>query len=125
MKYLIDTDVLIWILRGNEDVIKALSSKVGKAKPFISAISVAEVFNHVLPHEANSTEEFLKSHYVLGVDYKIAKTAGIYFEDYGGGKNPVWLLDCLIASSAKVHSLAVLTYNLDHFPMKDIKVDKP
>jgi len=125
MKYLLDTDVLIWILRGNNKIINFIEKKLKKSKPAISLLSAAEIFKNIYPKEVKPTEKFLKAHILLSINYQIAKTAGLYWKEYIKKRKKLGILDCLIAATAKCNNLKVITCNVKHFPMKDIKVINP
>jgi predicted nucleic acid-binding protein len=51
MKYLLDTDVLIWILRGEKQIVESVLEITKVKKQAISLISVAEIFKNVFPKE--------------------------------------------------------------------------
>ncbi|MBU1084831.1 MAG: type II toxin-antitoxin system VapC family toxin [Candidatus Beckwithbacteria bacterium] len=125
MKYLLDTDVLIWILRGNEKVVKRVKKLVKNKRQAVSVISVAEIYKNLFPSEIEKTSELFEASLVLEVDYKVAKLAGLYWRDYHKKYRGLSLADCLIASSAKVNNLKVMSGNVKHFPMLKGKVVNP
>lgn len=123
--YLLDTDVLIWILRGKKEIIEKVSSLKNKSSLSISVISIAEIFKNIFPSELTQTEDFLSQHIQLEVDAKIAKIAGLYWQQYAKKIKNISLTDCLIAGTANVNEAILLTLNTKHFPMKDIKILHP
>jgi len=125
MKYILDTDILVWILRGNKEFIKAIIKITKGKKQAISLISVAEIFKNIFPSEIKPTEKFLKAHHQLSLNYEVSKKAGLYWKEYIKTKRKISLLDCFIAATAKLNNLKVITCNTKHFPMKDIKVINP
>ena len=123
--YLLDTYVLIWILRGRDEIIDKISQLKEKSPVCISVISIAEIYQNIFPSELTTTEEFLNLHNIFEVDAKIAKIAGLYFQQYSKQLQNLSLADCLIAATANAHDLSLVTLNIKHFPMKDIKLLNP
>lgn len=120
--YLLDSDILIWMLRKNTKIIDKISILKQKSPMEISVISVSEIYRNIFPSEITETEEFLNKHIILVVDAKIAKMAGLYWKDYHRNLLNLSLTDCLIAATANIHDLTLVSLNKKHFPMKDIKL---
>lgn len=123
--YLLDTDVLIWILRGNEQVIETISTLKDKSPLAISVISTAEIYKNIFPSELTATEDYLNQHIIFEVDQKIAKAAGLYWQQYAKKLTNLSLTDCMIAGTANINDLILVSLNAKHFPMKDIQVLDP
>jgi predicted nucleic acid-binding protein len=123
--YLLDTDVLIWVLRGKKDIVDKVSELKNKSPLGISVISTAEIYKNIFPSELTVTEDFLEQHIIFDVDQKIAKTAGLYWQQYVKQLKNLSLTDCLIAGTANVNSLILVSLNTKHFPMKDIQLLNP
>lgn len=123
--YLLDTDVLIWVLRGKKEIVEKVSRLKDEAALGISVISIAEIYKNIFPSELTITEEYLLQHIVFEVDQKIARLAGLYWQQYIKQVKTLSLMDCLIAATANVYSLTLTTLNTKHFPMKDIQLLNP
>ena len=123
--YLLDTDVLIWILRGREDIVEKVSELKETSNLCISVISVAEIYKNIFPSELTTTEDFLDQHIIFDTDQKIAKIAGLYWQQYNKQFKTLSLADCLIAATANENNLTLVSLNIKHFPMNDIKVLNP
>jgi len=123
--YLLDTDVLIWVLRGREDITRKVLTFSKKAPLALSVITIAEIYKNIFPSEMTTVEDYLADHIIIDVDIKIAKTAGFYWQEYSKKLKNLSLTDCLIAATANVDSFTLVTLNAKHFPMKDIKVLDP
>ncbi len=120
--YLLDTDVFIWILRGREDIIQKVLTLKDKSPICLSVITIAEVYQNIFPSELLTTEEHIENHVLFDVDQKIAKVAGHYWHQYSKQLKNLSLTDCLIAATANVHNVTLISLNTRHFPMKDIQV---
>lgn len=123
--YLFDTDILIWVLRGNEQIVEKVSQMKDRQPVAISVISIAEIYKNIFPSEIINTELFLDSHLQLPIDADIAKQAGFYWQEYSKQYKNFSLTDCFIAASAKTHQATLVTMNAKHFPMTDISVLDP
>src|SRR3989337_1131157 len=123
--FLLDTDVLIWVLRGKKEIIEKVSALKNEAPLSISVISTAEIYKNIFPTELATTEDYLDQHVIFDVDQKIAKIAGLYWQQYIKRLKNLSLTDCLIAATANVNNLTLVSLNTKHFPMKDIKILNP
>jgi len=123
--FLLDTDILIWILRSKTEIIEKISALKEKSPLYISVISIAEIYKNIYPSELSNTELLLGQHIVFNVDQQVAKIAGLYWQEYIKKVKLLSLSDCLIAATANIHDVTLITLNVKHFPMRDIKVIKP
>lgn len=123
--YLIDTDVLIWVLRGRSEIIEKVSQLKEKQALGISVISIAEIYKNIFPSELTTTEDYLNQHIQLDVNSKISKIAGLYWQQYAKNLKGLSLTDCLIAATANFNNCTLVSLNTKHFPMKDIMVINP
>lgn len=123
--YLIDTDVLVWVLRGNK-IYQDLLQKLKDEDPLsISVITIAEIYKNIYPSEMVKTEKVLHEFMTLEVNAAIAKQAGLYWQQFVKKLKNLSLTDCLIAATASVNNITLVSLNSKHFPMKDIKVINP
>lgn len=123
--YILDTDVLIWILRGKTDIIEKISSLKENNEIAISVISIAEIYKNIFPSELRSTEDFINQHVFINVNESIAKDAGLYWQQYSKKFEKFSLTDCLIAACAKSQGAKLISYNIKHYPMTDIEIISP
>lgn len=119
--YLIDTDIIIWILRGNKKYEEFLQNLKDKDSLSVSTVTIAEIYKNIFPSEIVKTENVLNELETWDVTPPVAKQAGLYWQEYIKRLKNLSLTDCLIAATANVHNLILVTLNTKHFPMKDIK----
>lgn len=122
---ILDTDVVIWILRGQRPMVAAVDRLAAKQTIGISTITVAEIYKNVFPIEMPTVEDFISHQELFSVSLDIAKTAGLYWNQYHRRLKNLSLTDCLIAATAKIHQATLASMNTKHFPMDDIKLLNP
>lgn len=123
--YLIDTDILIWVLRGNKKYEDLLQNLKYKDSLSISTVTIAEIYKNIYPSEIMKTESVLAEFQTWDVTTSIAKQAGLYWQQYSKRLKNLSLTDCLIAGTANVNNLTLVSLNAKHFPMKDIQTLNP
>ncbi len=112
---LLDTCILIDVLRGRDAAVEFVSGL--KATPAISAITATELIAGARgAREVAVIDRILSSYQVAEIDLDIARLAGAYVRDYGPS-HAVDPIDALIAATASVNELDLVTLNLKHFPM--------
>ena len=123
--HLIDTDIIIWVLRNNQKYIKLLKNLSKKGALYISTITIAEVYKNIYPTEHIDTEDVLNKFESIDVTPLIAKQGGFYWQQFHKKLQNLSLADCLIAGTANVNDLTLVSLNIKHFPMKDIQTLNP
>lgn len=123
--YLIDTDIIIWILRGNKKYEDLLQNLKYKDSLSISTVTIAEIYKNIYPSEMVKTENVLHELETWDVTTPVAKQAGLYWQQYVKKLKNLSLTDCLIAGTAHVNNLVLVSLNAKHFPMKDIQILDP
>jgi len=114
----IDTDVLIWILRGDKEIEKVFRNVITETEGyiFITPVQIAEIYAGMRPKEEAKVENFLDVLNVIGIDKNIGKLAGTFMNEYGKSHN-VTMADALIAASTRKHVFKLWTLNRKHYPM--------
>ncbi len=117
---LVDTDVLIDFLRGNEKaviLIDKISSQI-----ILSPIVVAELYAGVKGEDELSVlDNFISFFRIVPIDSEIAKAGGLYKRDFAKSHG-IGLADALLAATADKENAEILTLNIKHYPMmKDLK----
>jgi len=111
---IIDTDVLIWYLRGNRNAQKAVNAYV----PFkISVINYMELLRGLRDkNEYSILQKYLKSRQIeiLQISESISSRAMFYVEDYCLSHS-MELGDAIIAATALEYREVLLTANEKHY----------
>ncbi len=119
-KVVLDTDVLIDLLRGRESARTFLQELSSQSVPCSSVISVAEIYAGMRSEEYVLTANLLDGLIILPVTREIAEMAG-YFKRRAKSRK-LELADCLIAATAFIEGASVATGNAKDYPMQEITV---
>jgi predicted nucleic acid-binding protein len=116
----VDTDVLIWILRGQANYKRKFENVVqnSQGNVYITPIQVAEIMAGVRQSERKKVETFLESLSIIPIDRDIGKMAGDFIQQYGKS-HQVTLADACIAAATRTNSFRLWTINKKHYPMMD------
>lgn len=112
---LLDTSIVIDMLRGRDSAIGFVSSLPDR--PSLSVITATEIIAGCRnAQERRQIDRLLRTYAIYDIDLTIASMAGDYVRQYGPshGVDPV---DALIAATAKAAGIPLATLNLKHFPM--------
>ena len=115
-KFLLDTDVIIWHLRGRREVMRVLTELQAFGVPSCSVLSILKVQVGVKKGEEAKTDLFLGSLAVFDVTKKIADQAAISVREQKAKGVTIDLPDAIIAATCMVHRLTLVTYNKKHYP---------
>lgn len=117
---LIDTDILIDVLRGKQDAVNFMKTL---ANASTSAITVAELYVGVRDNEKKDVKALLDGMTILSLTHDIAMKGGLYCRDYKDNHG-TGFADGLIAAMAEHYDLTLITRNTRHFPMLK-KIHRP
>lgn len=115
---LIDTDVIIWILRGRGDIKEKMEGFIRdiEAKLFISPIQISEVFAGLKDKEKIEAALFLEALPCVAINDQIGRLSGEYLNRYKKSHG-ITLGDALMAACSKICDLKLWTLNKKHYPM--------
>jgi predicted nucleic acid-binding protein len=123
MTVLLDTSVVVDILNrcgGRSELFRQL---LEEGHTFACcAITIAEVYAGMRPHEKSATEELLGGLEYFETPRKVAERAGRLKAVWARKGHTLGLPDALIAGVALENSLALATDNRKHFPMPELKL---
>lgn len=116
MILLLDTTVLIDVLRGQENR-RALLAKLIEAGHALAtaAINIGEVYAGVRPGEEMLTEALLSNLECFPLTAKIARRAGSLKSEWARKGKTLTLADMIVAATAMEHSSVVMTDNRKDF----------
>ncbi|HBB66501.1 MAG: hypothetical protein A2X28_07565 [Elusimicrobia bacterium GWA2_56_46] len=121
---LLDSDVIIEILRGNEEVAGEVISlcESGRAALY-TPVSKAEIYHGIREGESGKAEALFSACRSVPITDEIGEKAGRYLRQFHKSHG-VDIADALIAAAARINGAELFTFNHKHYPMKDIKLHK-
>jgi len=122
-RFLVDTDILIDVLRGREWAKDYLHEKVEEATLYCSVITVAEVYAGMRENERDRTITLIEGFFILPVTLKVAEEAARFKRE--AKSHSLELDDCMIAATAHTEKAVLATKNRKHYPMKEVQIESP
>jgi len=118
MTVVVDTSVLIQVLRGDDRAQSLLESAIGSGdRVTASVLSRVEVLAGMRPDEAYATERLFESLEWIDVDIDLAQRAGELANSYMRSHPGIDPVDYVIAATTERLDATLWTHNLKHFPM--------
>jgi predicted nucleic acid-binding protein len=121
-RFALDSDVLIWHLRGKPRVVEHVTALARKGALLVSAIARAEVLAGMRAGEEGSTLLLLDNLETAPVTAAIADRAADAMRDLRSRGVTVHLADALIAATAVEHDAELHTCNPRHYPHYDLDI---
>jgi predicted nucleic acid-binding protein len=123
MKYLLDTDTLIDFLQDRGSTRNRVTAFIEADDDVaLCAITVAEVFSGLSDKNRTQWGDWLLSLPYWQIDLQPAMQAGIDRKEASEAGRTLSVTDSLLASLARQHDATLLTSNIKHYPMKDVRV---
>ena len=119
--FLLDSDVIIWHLRGRKEVTEMLRDLQRFGLPACSALTFLAVQLGVRKGEEEKTDRFLGSLRVFDVNTEIANKAAKLIREYKAKGITLDLPDAIIAGTCMLNDLILVTYNTKHYPISGLK----
>ena len=120
--FLLDSDVVIWHLRGKPSVVDLVMDLAGRGRLLVSAVTRAEVLVGLREEERPATLRFLDACATMPVDQTVADRAAALIRAGRSRGVTVHLPDALIGATAAVHAAPLFTCNTRHYSSYDIDV---
>jgi len=123
MRAFIDSDVLIWHLRGEKkarNFLRRLRDR-GEYELWTGAMQRAEVVFFMREHEEEMTMEFLSQFRTEPVDQALVDEAGALFRQWNPSHG-IDVNDAFLAASAKRTGGKIFSLNKKHYPMPDVLI---
>lgn len=122
---LLDSDVVIEILRGRSRIVDAaIDLERTRTPTYCTAISWAEIYAGIRAGEEPLTEAFFLARGELVLDAVCGRHAGAYLARYARSHG-LEIADALVAAAAVTSGLRLWTLNRRHYPMPDLEFYDP
>lgn len=118
MTTFVDSDLLIWFLRGLPEARLAIREAHRQDSRLLSITPVrAEILRGMRPGEETLTFNLLGLVEWISVDVGLADRAGELGRTYRQAHQGIEIVDLLLAAAAERYAARLLTRNVRHFPM--------
>jgi predicted nucleic acid-binding protein len=122
MTLLLDTTVLVDVLRGRTHALTMLSEAARSGHTFATSVmNVAEVYAGIKPNEGSMAREFLDQLTKHDITPSIAEHGGRLVNMWARQGRTLTVVDTIVAATALEHNLALVTANRKDFPMPELK----
>jgi hypothetical protein len=119
---IVDTDVLVWVLRGNEKAARAVDDADARG---VSVVTYMELLQGARGKvEVRKIKAYLAElHFrLLPLTENIGHRASIYMEEYGPSTG-MSMADALLAATVVENAETLLTANQKHYkPVKELRI---
>jgi hypothetical protein len=121
MSVLLDSDVVIEILRSRDQAILSQWQSLASTSEVIlfSPITAAEVWGGARSNEQGATSRFFSHIACVPADYVIGQLAGGFLRQFSKSHG-LKIADALIAATAVQQKAALWTRNRKHYPMPEL-----
>lgn len=121
--YLLDTSVIIDVLNGKRNRDALLKGLLSQGDLLACcAVNISEIYAGMRPKEETKTEAFLQSLEYYDITWDVARLAGLLKRDYSKKGQTLSLPDTIIAAVALEYNLMLITDNIKHYPMPQLKL---
>lgn len=126
MKAYIDSDILIWHLRGQRKALCFFQEldRANEYELWIGAMQRAEVMFFIRPAEGEDTRLFLTRFKTAPLDEGLVDAAAALYRNWHKSHD-VDINDAFLAATARHTGGVIFSLNIKHYPMPDIVVKKP
>lgn len=111
-----DTDVLIWLERGNEKAADTIDSSNDRAISIITYMELLQLAPSKKIQQITRSLFIQKDFKIIPLHQNIGHRAAIYIEEYSS-KNGIEVTDAIIAATAVENNAELITGNKKHFSM--------
>ena len=126
-KYLLDSTVLIYYLRGRTGVVALVASLAEDGHELgVCAVNVAELYSRLERRDSPRAEALVHNLVYYSISWADAKQAGRYRYEFAHQGKTLTVADTLIAAVAVAQGCTLVTANRKDYPMREIKLlDQP
>jgi predicted nucleic acid-binding protein len=118
---LVDSDILIEVTRGRDQVILSRWEELSQSEDVIlySPLTAVELWTGARPREHEALDQLFRALLCAPIDSQTGRQAGEYMRQYRKSHG-VELGDALIAATAILNQADLWTRNRKHYPMKEL-----
>jgi predicted nucleic acid-binding protein len=117
MTAIIDTNVVIDVLRGNRDAVDVLRALISADDVAVSELTYLELLAGALQREQRALDQLMEAFVRLPVTDKVMERAGQLARRHAAAHRGIDAVDYVIAATAIEHDGQLVTRNVKDFPM--------
>ncbi len=117
MTAIIDTNVVIDVLRGNRDAVDVLRALISADDVAVSELTYLELLAGALQREQRALDQLMEAFVRLPVTDKVMERAGQLARRHAASHRGVDAIDYVIAATVIEHDGQLVTRNVKDFPM--------
>jgi hypothetical protein len=121
--YLLDTSVLVDLLRGRPVAERVTALLAANDVPYVCAVNADEVMRGVRPEEAGRAAEAFLHFRVVPLGVNEGALAGTWRREFARRGVTLHQTDCLVAAAAVAAHAVLATGNPKNFPMEGLTVE--
>lgn len=123
---IIDTNVLIDFTKGDKKISSLLECYFTNQQIAYSVLTKYEFGINARSNELKIVSKLFDNFWVgLPIDSTTISVAVAYHKEFCKSHSNIDAFDYLIAATAKINKAILITNNIKHFPMRDVKKQKP
>lgn len=123
MSVLLDTTILIDVLRGRPDALKRLGALRRRADvPFTTPINVEEIYRGLRDGERTAASRLFDGLRIIRIGRPEGIRAGDWRRWHAAAGVTLSQADCLVAAAAVSAGVPLATGNPRHFPMQELEI---
>ena len=122
-RYLLDTDAVADFLNGFTTTVQLVNDLYSRGDVLCTcSVVIAEIYSGLRHRDRPRGDELFESMTTLATTPSASRQAGIWRYDFARRGQQLSMADCLIAAIAHEHGATLLTGNVNHFPMEEIRL---
>ncbi len=116
-RFIIDTDVCIDFLKGQEFAISIIKNLIINSNAYLSILTYYELLKGAYSKKQEKIiNDFIEGFEIINIDNNIVKIGAKFYQEYRKKGTTLSTVDCLIMATAKKHNLKIITRNVKHYP---------
>jgi len=122
-RLLLDSTVLIDLLRGRRAVARVLAERRSGDVPYTSAVNVEEIVRGMRPSESAKVGLLFDGLRIVPIGREVAEQAGRWRREHAASGVTLSQADCLVAAAARSVHATLATANVKDFPMPEVRIE--
>ncbi len=120
-KFIVDTDICIDFLKGQEFAISLLKDLLINENAYLSILTYYELLKGAFSKkQEKAVKDLVDGFEIINIDNDIVEIGAKFYRDYRKKGTTLPTVDCLIMATAKKYRMKILTRNVKHYPERNL-----